>query len=308
MTFLYESSLTRIALAFVLLAAVVGKKNHSREALTHQLTWAGIPASAANILARLVLPLELLGLALLSSPWFPLGAALLVPLFLGFTWYSSKMLARGGGYLCGCFGNLIPLRIGYGLLLLDICLLGGAAFLAVGNVMGSGWSELGLWMAVSLTIGAALYGLQLWTFKGEVSQRTRGPTINSPLPHFSVTTIDDVRLDSDASLACGTVLIMFLRWGCASCKAVADRLPENLGRDRAVVVVDSAPGPRWLRQGQPGLYEVRGEAAHTLAAVLTMNGWPAVIMVHEGIVRWVRHPVEPRDVDEIQHLALSGAV
>jgi uncharacterized membrane protein YphA (DoxX/SURF4 family) len=84
-----------------------------------------VPDSVGNVLAVIIPSVEFIsGLLLLLGLWTKLSSAMVIGLLIVFIAAMIPNIVEGNEIECGCFGPLSQSKVGVGLLLRDIVLLG----------------------------------------------------------------------------------------------------------------------------------------------------------------------------------------
>jgi hypothetical protein len=119
------------------------------------------------------------------------------------------------------------------------------------------------------------------------------PVPGEPVPDFDATTVDGVRLGAQ-DLAGPDVLLLFLTASCESCREEVDRLraePPAAAEARPIAVVMGRPEERaeLVRDLLPLARVVEQTDYAGLAARFGVRGFPAMLVVGDGVVRRAGH-------------------
>lgn len=129
-------------LGLVFLASALPKLRNPKGFILTVVEYQVLPPRLAELFARLLPPAEVFAaILLLTGTAGRIGYILAASLLASFIWAISINLARGRDLDCGCFGAAGSRRIGPGLLLQDLVLLGvslGEAWNA-GSWVGPQW-------------------------------------------------------------------------------------------------------------------------------------------------------------------------
>ncbi len=121
-----------LVIGLIFLAAAIPKLRRPKAFVLAVLEYRVLSPPLSRIYARLLPPLELLtGLLLLSGTAVRLSAAVVSILLISFVAGVGINVARGRDLDCQCFGRTKQRRIGWGLLLQDVALLGASIVLGI---------------------------------------------------------------------------------------------------------------------------------------------------------------------------------
>jgi putative oxidoreductase len=149
-----------MVLGMVFLRSAIPKLQHPKGFILTVLGYRMLPPSLSRTYARVVPPLELwLALIFLSGIAPRLAGIIAAMLLLSFMVGVSVNLIRGRDLDCGCFGKSKQKRIGWGLVVQDLALVGASAMLAA---LVQGWEGTAPWSILrfgSTSADTALIGL-----------------------------------------------------------------------------------------------------------------------------------------------------
>jgi hypothetical protein len=296
--------MAQLTLATLFLAAATAKAlaglRRVREGLSR---FSIVPRSYRTATTVGLIAAEFAAGILLFTPAYRFGALLATLLALLFGWAVSTAMVRGQRFSCHCFGTWKPLRVGVGLLIVDLVLLSVASFVLLnahlpGN--DAALPQLAAIASITLVAGLALQSLRV-RWRPRHATRAASLPVGTAAPRFVVTALGERHWDANV-LYRDTTLLLFVAPACKPCSRALRSLRETLrGLPPLEALIIGPPDEVRTRQ-LAQRYELQlqhvisGESARQLRRLFDIRAVPCAVLIQQGVITATQLPARVADL------------